>query len=54
MTPKEAKKILGDRASWELKNMERALKSMPILNTPEENLRLEAVKVALKQLRKIK
>ena len=48
MNLEEAKEILGDRATWELKNMKRALSSMPILNTDEDNQRLEAVKVMLK------
>jgi hypothetical protein len=48
MDIKEAKEILGDRATWELKNMKRALMMLPILNTDEDNQRLEAVKVMLK------
>lgn len=47
MTTAEAKEILGDRARWELVNMRRALNMMPILNTPEETKRLEAVNVML-------
>lgn len=49
MSKTEAKEILGDRATWELENMKRALSSFPILNTAEENKRLEAVKVMLKE-----
>jgi hypothetical protein len=52
MNPKQSKEILGDRASWELQNMKRALSKLQIMNTEEENLRLEAVNVALKELRK--
>lgn len=48
MELKEAKEILGDRATWELTAMKRALSSIPFLNTDEDNQRLEAVKVMLK------
>jgi len=48
MNLEEAKEILGDRATWELRNMKKALTMLPILNTDEDNLRLEAVKVMLK------
>lgn len=54
MTPNEAKEILGDRAGWELQNMKKALTMFPILNTPEENLRLEAVKIQLRLRRLMK
>jgi len=49
MSKTQAREILGDRATWELKNMKKALSSFPILNTEEENKRLEAVKVMLKE-----
>jgi hypothetical protein len=49
MSKEKARTILGDRATWELKNMKKALSSFPILNTKEENERLEAVKVMLKE-----
>ena len=48
MKYEEAKKILGDRATFELKHMKRALTLFQILNTEEENIRLEAVKTMLK------
>lgn len=48
MTVKDAKDLLGDRATWELKAMKKALTSMPVLNTPAENLKLQAVKVMLR------
>ena len=51
MTLDEAKNILGNRAKWELKNMKRALEFMGILNTNNENKRLEAVKTMLKSLK---
>jgi hypothetical protein len=48
MTLPEAQKILGNRVKWELQNMKKALLIMAVLNTPEENERLEACKVMLK------
>ena len=51
MTRNEAMEILGDRASWELTHMKKALEMLEILNTPEENTRLEAVKVLLRVAR---
>lgn len=49
MSKSEAKEIVGNRATWELKNMKKALSSFPILNSEEENKRLEAVKIVLKE-----
>lgn len=48
----QAKTRLGDRAEWELKNMSRALKMFPILNTAEDNQRLKDVKTILKLRKK--
>lgn len=48
MTKEKAKEILGDRATWELKNMKKALSILPWFNTKEEDERLKAVKVMLK------
>ena len=49
MSLKEAEDILGNRATWELRNMKKALTMMGgWFNTPEDNLRLQAVKVVLK------
>jgi len=48
MNLKEAKNILGNRANCELKHMQKALQSLPLLNTDEDNQRLEAVKIVLK------
>lgn len=45
---REALNRLGNRADWELKNMRKALSMFPILNTEEENQRLEDVKTILK------
>jgi len=49
MTYEEAKAILGNRATWEVQNMKKALSMMgSFFNTPEDNQRLEACKVWLK------
>ena len=45
---KEAKQLLGDRATWELKNMKKALTIMRAINTDEEEKRLSAVNLLLK------
>jgi hypothetical protein len=50
MTLTEAQKILGNRAKWELQNMKKALSFLGALNSEEENARLEACKVMLKNL----
>jgi len=52
MTKEEALEIVGNRATWELQNMKRALTITRALNTDEEEKRLSAVRVALK-LRKV-
>ena len=49
MTIEEAKKIVGNRPKWELKNMVKALSMHSWLNTPEETKRLEAGKLLLKK-----
>ena len=54
MTYQQAKNILGSRDTWELNAMIRALTFCELLNTEEDNLRLEAAKVMLKQLRKVR
>ena len=49
----QAKKLLGNRPDWELKNMIRALQILGgFLNTPEDNNRLQAAKVLLKEKRR--
>jgi len=52
MTLKEAKDLIGDRARWELLNMRKALSSMPLMNTSEENQRLVAVNKVLKSMKR--
>ena len=48
MTREEALSIVGNRPSWELKAMKKALRIHQWLNTPEENRRLFAVSVLLR------
>ena len=51
MDLKKAKVVLGDRATWELQNMKRALEGLTFLRTDEDEERLEAVEVMLKARR---
>jgi hypothetical protein len=48
MTIEEAKKIVGNQPTWALKNMVKALKMLPALNTAEDEERLVAAKVVIK------
>jgi len=47
MTLERAIKILGSRAKWELQNMKRTLSTLSLLNSDEEDERLDAVSFAL-------
>jgi transcription antitermination factor NusG len=49
MSVTEAKVLIGDRANWELKAMYKALTSLRLMNTKEEEKRLAAVRVLLKE-----
>jgi len=40
------------KATWELKAIIKALSSLPLMNTPEENQRLADAKAELKQRNK--
>ncbi len=51
MDLEKAKRIVGNQGTWALKNMVRALKMLPWLNTPEDKERLDAAKVVLKSRR---
>ena len=51
MDLEKAKRIVGNQATWALKNMVKALKMLPRLNTSEDNERLEAAQVVLKSRR---
>jgi hypothetical protein len=55
MTYEEAKKIVGNQPKWALQNMVKALSMFGgYMNTPEENLRLQAAKRVLQGDRKRK
>jgi len=43
---------MRDYATWELRNIIKALSFLPLLNTPEENARLKAAKAELKKREK--
>jgi len=44
----DAWKIVGNQPKWALRNMVKALEMLPALNTPEDNERLQAAKIAVK------
>jgi len=44
MTLDLAKQLVGNQPTWALRNMVKALKMLPALNTAEDNERLEAAK----------
>ena len=44
----EAKKIVGNQPTWALKNMVKALQMLPWRNTAEDEQRLLAAKIVLK------
>jgi hypothetical protein len=48
MTLEQAKKIVGNQPTWALKNMVKALQMLPRLNTAEDEIRLIAAKIVLK------
>jgi hypothetical protein len=48
MTIDQAKKIVGNQPTWALKNMVKALQMLPALNTAEDEIRLIAAKIVLK------
>jgi hypothetical protein len=54
MTIEQARKIIGNQADFELKHMVKALTVMNLLNTDEDNERLQAAKIVLKHRRKAK
>ena len=49
MTIDQAKKIVGNQPTWALKNMVKALQMLPWRNTPEDEQRLIAAKIVLKE-----
>ena len=48
MSVQKAWNIVGNQPRWAIKNMVKALSMMPAMNTKEENIRLQAGKVCLK------
>jgi hypothetical protein len=52
MTLEQARDIIGNRDRREVQAMARALSMLQILNTPQENQRLKAARVILRQARK--
>jgi hypothetical protein len=52
VTIEEAKKIVGNQPTWALKNMVKALQMLPWMNTPEDEQRLIAAKVVLRERNK--
>jgi hypothetical protein len=48
MSIEEAKKIVGNQPTWALKNMVKALQMLPWRNTAEDEQRLIAAKIVLK------
>ena len=47
----EAKNIVGNQPTWALKNMVKALKMLPALNTREDDQRLAAAVLVIKSRR---
>ena len=52
MSIEEAKKIVGNQPTWALKNMVKALQMLPWRNTVEDEQRLIAAKIVLKERNK--
>ena len=52
MTLDQAKQLVGNQPTWALRNMVKALKMLPALNTVEDNERLEAAQFIIKSRNK--
>lgn len=48
MTLDQAKEIVGNQPSWALRNMVKALKMLPLMNTAQDEKRLAAAVMILK------
>ena len=48
MTIDQAKEIVGNQPTWALKNMVKALKMLPFMNTAEDEKRLAAAVMVIK------
>ena len=51
MTLDEARAIVGNQPTWALKNMVKALKMLPLLNSAEDDKRLAAALLVIKSRR---
>ena len=48
MTIEEAKEIVGNQPTWALRNMVKALKMLPLMNTAQDEKRLSAAVMVIK------
>jgi hypothetical protein len=48
MTIEEAREIVGNQPTWALKNMVKALKMLPLMNTAQDEQRLSAAVMVIK------
>jgi hypothetical protein len=48
MTLEQAKRIVGNQPDWALRNMVKALKMLPMMNTAQDKERLAAALIVLK------
>lgn len=48
MTLEEAKEIVGNQPTWALRNMVKALKMLPLMNTAQDEKRLAAAVMVIK------
>ena len=53
MTIEEAKEIVGNQPTWALKNMVKALKMLPLMNTAQDEKRLAAAVMVIKSRKAI-
>lgn len=51
VTLNEARELVGNQPTWALKNMVKALKMLPLMNTGEDEKRLAAAKLIIKERR---
>ena len=51
MTEQDARKLVGNQPTYALKNMVKALNMLPWLNTPQDERRLEAAKLLIRERR---
>ena len=53
MTLDEAKEIVGNQPTWALRNMVKALKMLPLMNTAQDEKRLAAAVMIIKSRKAI-